>query len=44
MSDPFTVACVQNCAGADMDVNLAQAETLVRQAGAKAADSICLPA
>jgi predicted amidohydrolase len=43
MSDPFTVACVQNCAGADMDVNLAQAETLVRQAGDKGADLICLP-
>ena len=43
MSDSFTVACVQNCAGADMDANLARGETLVRQAGDAGADLICLP-
>lgn len=43
MSDSFTVACVQNCAGADMDANLARGEALVRQAGDAGADLICLP-
>ena len=43
MSDSFIVACVQNCAGADMDANLALAAALVRQAGDKGADMIFLP-
>lgn len=43
MSFTFTVACVQNCAGADMDATLADAQALVRQAGEAGADLICLP-
>ena len=43
MSLTFTVACVQNCAGADMDANLTRAAGLVRQAGDGGADVICLP-
>jgi predicted amidohydrolase len=43
MSFTFTVACVQNCAGADMDAALSRAEALARQAGDAGADLIFLP-
>ncbi|MGE0484308.1 MAG: carbon-nitrogen hydrolase family protein [Gammaproteobacteria bacterium] len=39
----FKVACVQNCAAADLDANLREVETLVRAAVADGADLVCLP-
>ncbi|MEQ8663284.1 MAG: carbon-nitrogen hydrolase family protein [Gammaproteobacteria bacterium] len=39
----FTVACVQNCAGDDLDANLREIDNLVRAAAAAGAALICLP-
>jgi len=43
MAQPFKVALVQNCAGADMDANIAECDALVREAHDRGADLICLP-
>ena len=43
MSQRFKVALVQNCAGADMDANIAECSDLARQAHDQGADLICLP-
>lgn len=39
----FIAACVQNCAGDDLEANLTRVETLVAQAARDGADLICLP-
>ena len=39
----FKAACVQTCAGADMDANLGAAEELVRRAVEEGAALVCLP-
>lgn len=43
MSDRFTVACVQNCAGTETAPNLEDCADLVREAAGKGAGLICLP-
>jgi len=43
MSKTFTVGCIQNCAGKDMNANLAQCDELVRDTHAAGAELICLP-
>jgi predicted amidohydrolase len=43
MSKTFKVACVQNCAGPDMEQSLDEATTLVRQAAEAGAQLIVLP-
>lgn len=43
MSATFTVACIQNCAGRDVEANVAQSVKLVRAARRKGAELICLP-
>jgi predicted amidohydrolase len=43
MAQAFKVALLQNCAGADMDANIAQCSALARQAHDQGADLICLP-
>ena len=43
MNKQFTVACIQNCAGLDIDVNLEESTDLVNAAQAKGADLVCLP-
>jgi deaminated glutathione amidase len=43
MSQPFRVACVQNCATDDLAANLATAVDLVRAAAGARAELICLP-
>ena len=43
MSNSFNVACIQNCAGDDLQANLTEAEALTRAAAAEGADFICLP-
>jgi predicted amidohydrolase len=43
MAQRFKVALVQNCAGADIDANIAECSDLVRQAHGQGADLICLP-
>lgn len=43
MSQPFTVACVQNRASADMSESLAECEALCREAASGGADLVCLP-
>ena len=43
MAQAFKVALLQNCAGADMDANIAQCSELARQAHDQGADLICLP-
>ena len=43
MSRVFTVALVQNRAGADMQANIAECAALARDAHARGADLICLP-
>ena len=43
MAQPFKVALVQNCAGADMDANIAECEAMVREAHHQGADLVCLP-
>ena len=43
MTTTFKVACVQNSAIDDMQANIAEAETLVREAAAAGADLVCLP-
>ena len=43
MPDTFTAACIQNCAGADMDTNIGNVESLVREAAGGGAELACLP-
>ncbi|MBT3361827.1 MAG: carbon-nitrogen hydrolase family protein [Rhodospirillales bacterium] len=43
MSVTFKVACIQNCAGPDMDANLQAVDDLVRGSCSKGAKLICLP-
>lgn len=43
MSDTFITACIQNCAGPDMEANIAEAAKLVGAARRKGAQLICLP-
>ncbi len=43
MAQAFKVALVQNCAGADMDANIAECSDRVREAHDRGADLICLP-
>jgi predicted amidohydrolase len=43
MSDRFTVACVQNCAGSETAPNLEDSADLVREAAGKGGELICLP-
>lgn len=43
MAELFKVALVQNCAGADLDANIAECSEMVRQAHDQGADLICLP-
>lgn len=40
---PFKVACVQNCAGLDLERNIAECSDLVRGAHGLGAELICLP-
>ena len=41
--EPFTVACVQNCAGTETDPNLADCADLVREAAGRGAAFVLLP-
>ncbi len=43
MTDTFVVACIQSCAGADVEANVAETAKLVRMAQRKGAQLICLP-
>lgn len=43
MSGVFAVACVQNCAGNDMELNLRECAEWVRAAAAAGAGLVCLP-
>lgn len=43
MSGTFTVACIQNCAGNDIERNLAECEGFIREAAAAGAQLLCLP-
>ncbi len=43
MTETFTAACVQNCAGIDADETTARAEELIREAAGRGADLICTP-
>jgi len=43
MADTFKAACVQNCAGGDMDATLQRAAELVRRARGEGADLIAVP-
>jgi predicted amidohydrolase len=43
MDSTFKVACVQNCAEADLERNIADCEALTREAAAAGARLICLP-
>src|SRR5579885_452433 len=43
MTSAFKVACVQNCAGDDLDENMEQATALTRAAAEAGAALICLP-
>ena len=43
MATVFTVACVQNCAGPEVEENLAVTRRLSREAAAAGAQLICLP-
>ena len=43
MANSLTVACVQNCAGPDIDANLDIAGRLTRQAAQQGAELVCLP-
>jgi predicted amidohydrolase len=43
MSETFRVACIQNCAGSDINANLHEIDGLVRAACAKGAQLVCLP-
>ncbi len=43
MSNPFRVACIQNCAEDDVAANIAEAVELVRSAAGEGASLICLP-
>ncbi len=43
MSDTFKAACVQNCAGPDIETTLARAADLARRARDKGADLIAVP-
>lgn len=43
MTEPFTVACIQNCASASLAESVAEATELVRAAHAKGARFLCLP-
>ena len=42
-STPFKVACIQNCAGLDLERNIAECSDLVRGACALGAELVCLP-
>ena len=43
MAEPFNVACVQNCAGQDIEANITQSCQLIREAAGAGAELICLP-
>ncbi len=43
MNRKFNVACVQNCAGPDLEANVTTAVELVRKAHGAGADLVCLP-
>ncbi len=43
MSQTFTVACVQNCAGAEIEPNLQETAELTAQAARDGANLVCLP-
>ncbi len=43
MTGPFTAACIQNEAVADMDASIEAATALVRAARGAGAELICLP-
>ena len=43
MKTRFKVACVQNCAGPEIEPNLAETAALTRQAAGEGAELICLP-
>ncbi len=43
MTTRFTVACVQNCAGPEIEPNLRETAELTRQAAGEGAELICLP-
>ncbi len=43
MSQPFTVACIQNRATSDMPASIAECESLCREAAAQGAELLCLP-
>jgi predicted amidohydrolase len=43
MTSAFQVACVQNCAGDDLDLNIRETLVLTRAAHAAGADLVCLP-
>ncbi len=43
MNKTFNVACIQNCAGNDLDKNIKETTELIRAAHKAGADLICLP-
>lgn len=43
MTETFTAACVQNCAGLDAEATMDRAEALIREAAGGGADLICTP-
>ena len=43
MTTRLKVACVQNCAGPEIEPNLVETATLARQAAQEGAELICLP-
>ncbi len=43
MSQPFTVALIQNCAGPEVEANVAETAAMTREAAAKGAQLVCLP-
>ena len=43
MSQPFTVALIQNCAGPEVEANVAETAAMTREAAAKGARLVCLP-
>lgn len=43
MNKQFTVACIQNCAGVNIDANLEESTQLVNAAHSEGADFVCLP-
>ena len=43
MSQPFTAALIQNCAGPEVEANVAETAAMTREAAAQGAQLVCLP-